>query len=469
MPAPSIRSLDIYGLHGQHHLAVTFRSGLNIVHGQNGSGKTTLLHVLANLLDKDIERFCHIAFNTIVIRTSDDHEITLTQQSSPETRTVILTLDQNPLATVEKNGPVAPAVALILEERLGGRPVYLPAFRTMLEGSVAGWRSSHHFVDSEETRREFEVLRRREANRQRGRHPPHFYFGDINESVATKTIMCRQWFGPFVPIVRYPSLWDLAQELASELHSALISLSTFDQAALSSVFVNVLQAALTPQESASHGTVDQAASALRESLENLQGAYATAPDAYARIAEFITGPITTPSPNEKLIKEILRIYADAVRERVKAQNEAFRILKTFEDSVNRFLTEKKLALGNARTGPRGSDTIIQLEDGHVYPLNVLSSGERHVLTLLFCATHMSESDGTVLIDEPELSLHIDWQRIILNELVKQAGDRQIIVCTHATEVAADHRDALVPLQTAKWTEQPALFDPRDLAEERTDA
>lgn len=47
-----------------------------------------------------------------------------------------------------------------------------------------------------------------------------------------------------------------------------------------------------------------------------------------------------------------------------------------------------------------------------------------------------------LIDEPELSLHIDWQRIILTNLEQQAANRQIIACTHSPEVGADHPDAV---------------------------
>ena len=71
--------------------------------------------------------------------------------------------------------------------------------------------------------------------------------------------------------------------------------------------------------------------------------------------------------------------------------------------------------------------------------------------MLFCATHMSPADGVMLIDEPEISLHVDWQRIILDEIMRQAGDRQVIVCTHSPEVVAEHRDALVKLSSEAWS------------------
>jgi len=62
--------------------------------------------------------------------------------------------------------------------------------------------------------------------------------------------------------------------------------------------------------------------------------------------------------------------------------------------------------------------------------------------MLFSASRLATNQGTFLVDEPELSLHVDWQRCILTELMKQAVDRQIIACTHSPEVGADHPDAV---------------------------
>lgn len=126
----------------------------------------------------------------------------------------------------------------------------------------------------------------------------------------------------------------------------------------------------------------------------------------------------------------------------------------FEESANEFLKDsgKRLDL-STRTDELSQDfrgragVVIRRRDGKSpVSLTGLSSGERHVLTLLFSVTHMSDTDGLVLIDEPELSLHVDWQRQILGEMCKQTGERQVIACTHAPEVAANHLDSLVALQ-----------------------
>ncbi|MNI92554.1 hypothetical protein D3C73_1503640 [compost metagenome] len=53
------------------------------------------------------------------------------------------------------------------------------------------------------------------------------------------------------------------------------------------------------------------------------------------------------------------------------------------------------------------------------------------------------TDSLVLIDEPELSLHIDWQEDLLHKMMSQLGSRQIIVCTHSPSIAADYLDHMI--------------------------
>jgi hypothetical protein len=44
----------------------------------------------------------------------------------------------------------------------------------------------------------------------------------------------------------------------------------------------------------------------------------------------------------------------------------------------------------------------------------------------------------------------------------QAGDRQIIACTHAPEVTAEHRAAMVKLQPKQYDPVAAGIEPGDL-------
>ena len=53
-----------------------------------------------------------------------------------------------------------------------------------------------------------------------------------------------------------------------------------------------------------------------------------------------------------------------------------------------------------------------------------------------------------LIDEPEISLHLDWQREYIADLSSILGtkkDMQIVIATHAPAIIGDHLDKCVDL------------------------
>ena len=59
----------------------------------------------------------------------------------------------------------------------------------------------------------------------------------------------------------------------------------------------------------------------------------------------------------------------------------------------------------------------------------LSAGEKQMLSFL-CYNTFSENTA-IFIDEPELSLHIDWQRLLLPTLLEQETGNQFFVATHS--------------------------------------
>jgi predicted ATPase len=68
------------------------------------------------------------------------------------------------------------------------------------------------------------------------------------------------------------------------------------------------------------------------------------------------------------------------------------------------------------------------------PLQSLSSGERQLLLLLLECLRL---DGnTVIIDEPELSMHVEWQRRLVSTLMTVSPGVQLIMATHSPEVMA---------------------------------
>lgn len=73
------------------------------------------------------------------------------------------------------------------------------------------------------------------------------------------------------------------------------------------------------------------------------------------------------------------------------------------------------------------------------PLKSLSSGEKQLLRILVEVINAGRS--TVLIDEPELSMHIDWQRELISGLRTINPEVQLVVATHSPEIMANVEDA----------------------------
>jgi predicted ATP-binding protein involved in virulence len=48
--------------------------------------------------------------------------------------------------------------------------------------------------------------------------------------------------------------------------------------------------------------------------------------------------------------------------------------------------------------------------------------------------------NTILIDEPEISMHIDWQRSLVQSMTRLNPQAQIILATHSPEVMADVKE-----------------------------
>lgn len=97
----------------------------------------------------------------------------------------------------------------------------------------------------------------------------------------------------------------------------------------------------------------------------------------------------------------------------------------------------KCLIDDMFTGEKGvkfKDTgiMVEMADGESISLASLSSGEKHVLSI-FIETLLA-AENTLLIDEPEMSLHIDWQKSLIPSMHRLNPEAQLILTTHSPEV-----------------------------------
>lgn len=70
----------------------------------------------------------------------------------------------------------------------------------------------------------------------------------------------------------------------------------------------------------------------------------------------------------------------------------------------------------------------------------LSTGEKQILLLLLMVSNTNKSPCIFFMDEPDLSMHIDWKEILIKELHELNPNMQIILSTHAPSVITGWHD-----------------------------
>jgi len=108
----------------------------------------------------------------------------------------------------------------------------------------------------------------------------------------------------------------------------------------------------------------------------------------------------------------------------------------FNDLMNSFLFDKDLTVD-----AKGNLTI-RLDDGTNLPLKDMSSGEKQIFIILYKLLFRTSPSSFVMIDEPEISLHVSWQQRIGTILkdIARLRDLQIVAATHSPQIVHDDWD-----------------------------
>jgi energy-coupling factor transporter ATP-binding protein EcfA2 len=150
---------------------------------------------------------------------------------------------------------------------------------------------------------------------------------------------------------------------------------------------------------------------------------------------------TAPESAIGSIARVLQPFFAGTKARLDALEGVQHIAEVFVESFAEFYSHKTV--------------VFDVVDGLRFKSNAgafllpsqLSSGERQLLRL-FCYTLVSRDCPSVfIIDEPELSLNIKWQRKLIRALkaIVAGSSNQFLFATHSIEILSQHRDAIVTL------------------------
>ncbi|QDD87786.1 AAA family ATPase [Pseudomonas oryzihabitans] len=147
---------------------------------------------------------------------------------------------------------------------------------------------------------------------------------------------------------------------------------------------------------------------------------------------------------KRLAAELLVPYIESLHSRLDALNPIYQLIEKFVTTINsNYLRDKyityKVSQGFSIYSAKGEP----LEAKH------LSSGEQQLM-LLFCYVLSGRDKPCVfMIDEPEISLNVKWQRQLIQSLLDLTKESRIqfIFASHSMELLAQHRDRVVPMQS----------------------
>ncbi len=135
--------------------------------------------------------------------------------------------------------------------------------------------------------------------------------------------------------------------------------------------------------------------------------------------------------------KLLNLYLDDADLKLAPFEELLQKIELLEQIINSRLLNKQLQVTD------GDGLFVQRKgSGRSISLDSLSSGEQHEIIVMIDLLFNVPSGAVVLIDEPEISLHIVWQLAFIPDVKRIAAlaGFRFVVATHSPQIINDEWD-----------------------------
>lgn len=137
-----------------------------------------------------------------------------------------------------------------------------------------------------------------------------------------------------------------------------------------------------------------------------------------------SGRIFEPDQN------VLRYFLSRLGSVIDKTKETEAKLQRFVEACNGYLVDSSDEKSFVYEPNSMRVTVVNKFTDTVVPLGQLSSGEKQVISML-ARLYLYNKKNLVLIDEPELSLSLDWQRKIIPDMLGSGSIAQLLAITHS--------------------------------------
>nr|MDT0662599.1 AAA family ATPase [Micromonospora sp. DSM 115978] len=451
--APRLTRLVVKGLLGRFDHDIEFPLDWNfiILHGPNGVGKTTLLEMIHACFNRRFTRLTNAPFAKATFRFHDRSSLDVSLKSqinsfnrddggeiSVTTRWLIFTYtDQNgdrhdwhTTAVVSK-----PSVETI---------EYLARIVGAIRAPASGrWRdpTNGSLMDDFELFAEYgeQLPVRLSPTIAMPRQMNEFFRSIEVHLIETQRLLAsrtqaRRSVGVAVPRAssQKSRVMDYSDDLTRRIRSALARNSTISQRRDRTFPRRVLSTGV-------HSNLpnEQQIRARFEQQRNTRNDLAQI--AVLDMAEDVPLPDRALEDWERIV---LTTYLDDAEEKLATFGPLLSRLTVLRNIVNARFKYKTLAFDRDR-----GFVFLSNNEGFELTADRLSSGEQHELVLIYDLLFNVTPQTLVLIDEPELSLHVAWQQQFLSDItqISDINGLRFIVATHSPQIVHKNWSRMVAL------------------------
>lgn len=144
-----------------------------------------------------------------------------------------------------------------------------------------------------------------------------------------------------------------------------------------------------------------------------------------------------------ILNDTMRIHrlVEKWYELIEKQKDIFKPRDTLISTLNEmFIGSKQVSVSEK------NQIVVKIDEDKEISLNELSSGEKQLFILLGETVLQEENPWIFIADEPELSLHVEWQVGLVPNLRKINPNAQIIFATHSPDIVGQYQDRIIDME-----------------------
>ncbi len=444
---PIIEGFRLEGLNGYKTIAVRFEQNVKIISAENGAGKTTLLNALYALLTGNAERLRKINFKSLAIKfAGQDEMLVVKEELFPTTKRKNFKILDNPLFEwFQINGLSDNLIIEMLELLASNVPNALRLSEGFQRLVVLG-------ISGDEI--EFRCMRAIRYNE--GSDIFHKTSDNVKETKKFENL-CRdikKILGD-VSVLYFPTFRRIEADLPEyqKIHNASSRMSGDDWSndrliffglqdvtnKLKSITSDIEKGTFAAYSRISGRTLEQLLSVgkLNSEMQLDEGDIGRLRVVLARLGK-------TDSQAETSMFELIRSKDINKPEHQSLRSFLLQLLEVYQEKRDQELAvESFVNVVDSYWSQAGSEKRFRFDKEKVeahaidtytdkpLPLNTLSSGEKQIVSI-FARLYLNDSKRyLILIDEPELSLSMEWQQKFLPDVFAAPSCAQLIAITHS--------------------------------------